>query len=169
MLTPHQRVRRGTLTGIALALCAAACASGGASAGGAGGSSAGAASRYTFAPSLDVNLTEMTERPSGLYVRDFTPGAGNPSIRGDFVRVEYTLYLANGTRLESTTQDQPFEFQLGQNQVIAGMEEAVTGMRAGGRRRVVVPPTLGYGMRTRGNIPGGSVLVYDLHVLYVGR
>lgn len=112
----------------------------------------------------------MTERPSGLYVLDVAPGSGNPAILGDFVRLEYTLHLADGSRVDGTPPGgPPFEFQIGERQVISGLEEAVTGMRPGGRRRIVVPPSLGYGMRPRGQIPGGSVLVYDLHVVYVGR
>jgi FKBP-type peptidyl-prolyl cis-trans isomerase len=126
----------------------------------------------TFAPSLDVNLAQMTARPSGLYVRDLEPGTGIPAIAGDFVRVEYTLWLANGTRIEATAPGQPLEIRLGQTgqqAVIPAWEEGLTGMKNGGRRRIISPPQLGYGMRPHGQIPGGSVLVFDLHVVYVGR
>ena len=138
----------------------AACAS-------AGG---GPSPSLTFDPALQVNLAEMTQRPSGLYVKELAAGSGAPAITGDFVRMEYTLSLANGTRIDGVEPGQPpFEFQLGQRQVIAGWEEGVTGIRAGARRRLVIPALLGYGMRPHGNIPSGSVLVVDLHVLRVGR
>jgi len=122
-----------------------------------------------IAAAVGVDVSQLTKRPSGLWVQDLTVGTGNPAQTPDFVKVNYTLWLANGTKVESTEGGSPLEIRLGQHAIIEGWEEGLTGMKPGGHRVIIVPPTLGYGMRTRGKIPGGSTLVFDLAVTYVGR
>lgn len=148
-------------------LCAIVCVAAACASSGSGGVKA---TPLNFAPSLNIDLGAMKESPTGLWTRDLDQGAGRPIANGDVVRVRYTLWLTDGRRMEGIEgDDPPFEFKVGARQVIAGWEEGILGMRAGGRRQLVVPPTLGYGGRRKGDIPGASVLVFDLRVIEIVR
>lgn len=153
-----------------------ACASGGAPGAAAGGAAAAPApsgdviAATRFSPSLDVQLGEMVRRISGLYVIDFDSGTGPPATTGDLLRVRYTLHLPDGTRAGGTGPDEPpFEFRLGNRQVVAGWDEGLVGMRVGGRRRLIIPPSLGYGPRARGEVPRNSIMVVDLRLMQIVR
>jgi FKBP-type peptidyl-prolyl cis-trans isomerase FkpA len=157
-----------TLVAIALVLAPNACG---------GGSSSGATSatpapqpiagdieRTTFAPALGVHLDQMTKRASGMYVQELTPGTGSVATRGRSVVVRYTGWLPNGKQFDSGE----ISVTLGTNKTIAAWEEGLLGMRVGGKRRLVVPPNLGYGARGAGDdIPPNSVLVFDMEVTSV--
>lgn len=156
-----------------LALAACAAGSSGAPSAGTGTSTPARASSVTpltFDPSLDVDLSTMTRKPSGLYLKDFTVGTGASAQQGDLVRVRYTVHLTNGKRIEGSDPDAPpYEFRIGAHQVIAGWDEGITGMRAGGRRQLVIPPSLGYGARRQGEIPASSVMVVNLQLVQIVR
>jgi len=125
---------------------------------------AGDIERTTFAPALGVNLAAMTKRASGMYVQDLTPGTGSVATRGRSVVVHYTGWLPNGKQFDSGE----ISVTLGSNKTIAAWEEGLLGMRVGGKRRLVVPPNLGYGARGAGDdIPPNSVLVFDMEVTSV--
>jgi FKBP-type peptidyl-prolyl cis-trans isomerase len=148
---------------IAVALAACATSSGG------GAGSSDAVATYPFAPVLGVELSAMTRSVSGLYTRDLTPGNGVRVTTGDLVRVRYTVHLADGTFIAGTNPgDAPLEFRLGRRQVIAGWDEGVMGMRMGGTRQLVVPPSLAYGGRANGNIPPNSILVFTIELVSLG-
>jgi FKBP-type peptidyl-prolyl cis-trans isomerase len=121
-----------------------------------------------FAPSLGVDLSKMTVTPSGLYYEDTKVGDGATAERGQQVSVHYTGWLPNGVKFDSSRdRGKPFVFQLGAGRVIAGWDEGVAGMKVGGTRKLVIPPTLGYGSRAIGPIPPNSVLVFDVELLGV--
>ena len=122
-----------------------------------------------FAPELGVDLDAMTQTASGLQYQDLTVGDGAIAQAGDSVSVHYTGWLTDGTKFDSSVdRGTPFEFHLGQGQVIAGWDEGVAGMRVGGKRKLVIPPELGYGDGgTGGVIPGGATLVFDVELLEV--
>ena len=109
----------------------------------------------TYASALGVDIASMTKTASGLYYKDKTLGSGVPAQSGDSVRVHYTLWLTNGTKVESSKDagNSPLEFLTGANppRVIPGFEEGVIGMQPGGVRQLVVPPGLAWG--TQGNPP----------------
>jgi hypothetical protein len=90
----------------------------------------------TYATSLGVNIASMTKTSSGLYYKDKTVGSGEAAASGDSVRVHYTLWLTNGTKVQSSKDGTgvPFEFLTGQTplHVIAGFEEGVIGMQPAG-------------------------------------
>jgi len=152
---------RFSLSTAAFVLALTSCAS-------AGGGAPSLIETTTFAATLDVDLSQTKVTPSGLYVREYSVGEGPAASFADLVRVRYTVSLADGTRIDGTgPDDPPFEFRLGQRQVIAAWEEGVTGMRAGGRRQLIIPPKLGYGPRRFGTIPPNSVMVVSLHVVSV--
>jgi FKBP-type peptidyl-prolyl cis-trans isomerase FkpA len=121
----------------------------------------------TYAPTLGVNIAQMTRTASGLYFQDVVTGTGAVADSGKTVRVYYTGWLTSGEQFDSNRNKTPFEFVLGLNTVIKGWEEGLKGMRVSGRRRLVVPPGLGYGGTTSGLIPAGSVLVSEVELVSV--
>lgn len=122
-----------------------------------------------FAPELDVSLGEMTESPTGLFVRDVQVGTGETAEPGDTVIVHYTGWLPTGQQFDSSRdRGEPFSFPLGAGRVIPGWDEGVAGMKEGGRRKLVIPPRLGYGSEGAGDlIPAGATLVFDVELLEV--
>jgi peptidylprolyl isomerase len=119
----------------------------------------------TFAPSLGIDLSAAgwTKNAAGLYTRTLSSpaGAAPTAANGQRVTVRYTGWLANGTQFESST----YAFALGRGEVIAGWDQGIAGMRVGERRRLLIPPALGYGARGSGPIPGNAVLVFDVELL----
>jgi FKBP-type peptidyl-prolyl cis-trans isomerase FkpA len=111
----------------------------------------------------------MTRTPSGLRYQDVAQGTGTQATAGKTVSVHYTGWLTNGEKFDSSRdRNQPFSFTLGAGQVIAGWDEGVAGMKVGGRRKLVIPPDLGYG--TAGappDIPPGATLVFDVELIDV--
>ncbi len=107
--------------------------------------------------------------PSGLHITDYGGGNGPAAKAGDHVAVHYTGTLENGRKFDSSRdRGQPFEFGLGQGQVIAGWDEGVAGMRVGDRRRLIIPSELGYGSRGAGGvIPPDATLIFDVELLAI--
>lgn len=121
-----------------------------------------------FAESLGIDLEGMQLSSSGLYVEDLVEGRGLAARAGHVVVVHYTGWLPNGEQFDSTRENgEARSFQLGaRRDVIAGWEEGVSGMRIGGKRRLVVPPQLGYGARgVPGAIPPNATLIYEFELL----
>ena len=112
-----------------------------------------------FATSLEVDLAASTKTASGLYYRDLTVGTGalNPTDTAKTVTVGYTGSLRNGVQFDAGTIG---PFRTGTGAVIAGFDEGLKGMRAGGRRQLIIPPSLGYGARATNTIPANSILVF---------
>lgn len=104
----------------------------------------------------------------GLRVEDLVVGQGEEAREGDRVVVHYDGTLTDGTTFDSSRKrGTPFEVVLGKGHLIPGFERGVLGMRAGGRRRVVIPPELGYGTQRTGTIPPGSVLVFEIELVEI--
>jgi FKBP-type peptidyl-prolyl cis-trans isomerase FkpA len=129
----------------------------------------GAPETLTYAPSLNVDIDMMAHTESGLYWKDLTVGTGAEAVRGSVAVVDYSGWLANGNLFDSSKNaGRPYSFTVGQGRVIAGWDEGVAGMRAGGRRLLVIPPQLGYGSRGSGAmIPGNATLVCEVELLEV--
>jgi FKBP-type peptidyl-prolyl cis-trans isomerase len=123
----------------------------------------------TYAPPLEVDLTTFERTDSGLHVKDVQVGTGEEANPGESVVVHYTGWLPDGTKFDSSRdRNAPFEFALGAGAVIAGWDEGVAGMKVGGRRKLVIPPTLGYGAQGAGDvIPPNATLVFDVELLEV--
>lgn len=120
----------------------------------------------TFAPALGVDLSNMMQTASGLYFEDETVGTGATAQALKPVTVHYTGWLPNGTKFDSSVdRGQPFAFTPGVGMVISGWDEGVVGMKVGGTRKLVIPPSLGYGSRGIGPIPPNSVLVFTVQLL----
>ena len=114
--------------------------------------------------------SEETTMPSGLKYVDIKVGDGAIAEDGMTATVHYTGWLTNGTKFDSSLdRGQPFDFKLGAGQVIRGWDEGVKGMRVGGKRKLTIPPDLGYGERGTGGgaIPPNATLVFDVELLGV--
>jgi FKBP-type peptidyl-prolyl cis-trans isomerase len=113
---------------------------------------------------------EGTKAPSGLVYWDIRIGNGETAKEGSHVRVHYTGWLTNGKKFDSSVDaGKPFDFTLGNGEVIKGWEEGVTGMRVGGKRQLRIPPELGYGKdgTPDGTIPANATLIFDVQLLGV--
>ncbi len=153
--------RRTRLAAAVISIAFTACASGGAAV-----PPPRSVEATSFAASLDVDLSKMTKTASGLYYRDIEVGTGM-LVKGRMdVRVHYTGWLTNGVKFDSNTgDDQPLVVPIGRGQAIKGWDEGIQGMRAGGRRQLVIPSELGYGSSHSGTIPPDAVLVFDIRVV----
>jgi len=107
--------------------------------------------------------------PSGLKYTDLVAGTGAQAKAGQTVIVHYTGWLTNGQKFDSSKdRNQPFSFTLGKQQVIAGWDEGLSTMKVGGKRRLTIPPDLGYGARGAGNvIPPNATLIFEVELLDV--
>jgi peptidylprolyl isomerase len=107
--------------------------------------------------------------PSGLQYIDTAEGAGETPKTGQRVTVHYTGTLENGVKFDSSLdRDEPFTFTIGLGQVIEGWDEGVATMKKGGKRRLVIPASLGYGARGVGGvIPPNATLIFDVELLHI--
>ena len=113
---------------------------------------------------------EVVATKSGLMYVDIEEGTGESPLPGQTVQVHYTLWIeASGMMIDTSfKRGLPFEFTLGSGEVVAGFDEGISTMRDGGRRRLIVPPKLGYGRDDDyGDIPINSTLIFDVELLEV--
>ena len=110
---------------------------------------------------------QFVTNPSGLKYLDLQTGAGATAQAGQQAKVHYTGWLTTGEKFDSSVdRREPFEFKLGAGQVIKGWDEGVAGMKVGGKRKLVIPPALGYGARGAGGvIPPNAELVFEVELL----
>ena len=103
----------------------------------------------------------------GLQIEDQVVGDGEEAKAGHSVSVHYTGWLTNGTKFDSSVdRGRPFSFPLGGGRVIRGWDEGVAGMRVGGKRKLTIPPEMGYGSRGAGGlIPPNATLVFEVELL----
>jgi FKBP-type peptidyl-prolyl cis-trans isomerase len=111
------------------------------------------------------NNSKTTE--SGLTIIDLVLGEGDEAKSGQTVTVNYTGTLENGEQFDTSYGRAPFPFPLGGGRVIKGWDEGVSGMKVGGKRKLIIPPELGYGSRNMGPIPANSTLIFEVELLKV--
>ncbi len=119
-------------------------------------------------PKPDVQIPDGTP-PSELLIEELVEGEGDSAAAGQEVSVHYVgVAWSNGQQFDASwDRNESFEFRLGAGQVIEGWDKGVAGMRPGGRRRLTIPPELGYGTRGAGGvIKGGETLVFVVDLIY---
>ncbi len=127
-------------------------------------------SKKVSEPADDFKPTEAPPEPKGpekLEIHDDVVGTGREAKAGDKVKVHYTGTLMNGTKFDSSRdRNEPFEFTLGQGQVIKGWDEGVSGMKVGGKRKLVIPWKMAYGEAGHPpDIPAKAPLKFDVELL----
>ncbi len=121
----------------------------------------------SFAPSPGKPLPPP---PTQLETEDLSPGHGREAKTGDTVYVQYTGTLMDGTKFDSSYDHgaDPFKFTLGKGEVIKGWDQGVVGMKVGGKRRLRIPPDLGYGDNgSPPTIPPNAGLVFEVELVSV--
>jgi len=104
----------------------------------------------------------------GLKIEDLVVGVGISPQPGQQVTVHYTGTLEDGTKFDSSRdRGEPFTFRIGVGKVIKGWDEGVMTMKVGGKRKLIIPPQLGYGSRATGPIPANSTLIFEIELLEV--
>lgn len=104
--------------------------------------------------------------PSGLQYIDVKVGEGEAAKAGQTAEVHYTGWLVSGIKFDSSLdRGQPFSFPMGAGRVIKGWDQGVVGMKPGGVRKLIVPPSLGYGGQAMGPIPPDSTLIFEVQLL----
>jgi len=105
---------------------------------------------------------------SGLKYVDEVVGTGASPAAGKTVTVHYTGRLQDGTIFDSSVErNQPADFLIGVGKVIKGWDEGLMSMKVGGKRKLIIPPELGYGSKRVGNIPPNSTLIFEIELLGV--
>ena len=104
---------------------------------------------------------------NGLVIEDIKIGDGQEVEKFNIVTVNYTGLLENGTKFDSSLNPgrTPFRFTVGAGQVIKGWDDGLMGMKVGGKRKLTIPPELGYGSRDNGPIPANSTLIFEIDLL----
>jgi len=126
----------------------------------------------TPTPASTPETGKIIELEGGLKTQDLVVGSGAEAINGKKISVNYVGTLADGKKFDSSyDRGTPFQFVLGAGQVIQGWELGVAGMKVGGKRKLIIPPALGYGDRNIGNglIPPNSTLIFEVELLGVSN
>ena len=104
-----------------------------------------------------------------LIIEDIIVGQGAEAVKYSIVTVNYTGWLEDGTKFDSSLNPgrEPLRFTLGAGQMIQGFDQGIVGMKVGGKRKLTIPPNLGYGSQDKGIIPPNSTLIFELDLLIV--
>lgn len=124
-------------------------------------------SAHSYAPQLGIQLSQMKRTKDGLYYEDVRTGTGEAAKDGSLVAFHYTEYRPDGKRFESSHPGPALQVRLGSGELIRGMREGLEGMKAGGLRKIVVPPQLAYYHRAVHGLPADATLIFVLEMLRV--
>lgn len=131
---------------------------------------AGAANAATPAPIAPHTAKgHFMTTPSGLEYEDEVVGTGAQPVKGQLVSVHYVGTLQDGTKFDSSRdRHEPFDFHVGEGEVIKGWDEGVISMHVGGRRKLIIPAALAYGSRGAGGvIPPNATILFDVELLAI--
>lgn len=122
----------------------------------------------SFLPAQKPAPTKImdTTKVKDLKIEEIKVGSGREVKSGDTVVINYLGTLTDGTKFDSSyDRGQPFETQIGTGQVIKGWDLGVVGMKVGGKRKLTIPPSLGYGQQAVGPIPANSTLIFEVELM----
>jgi peptidylprolyl isomerase len=124
-------------------------------------------------PAPTATPNDMQKLPNGLEYKDLVIGSGAPAKFGRKVRLHYVGRTTDGLKFDSSDGKPAMEIVLGKGEVIKGWELGIGGgnglepMRVGGKRKLIIPPALGYGDKPIGTIPPNSTLVFEIELFGV--
>ena len=118
---------------------------------------------------LFVGCSKENNMSGELVIEDLVVGEGAEVKQYDIVNVNYTGTLTNGNVFDSSLNRgrSPFRFTVGAGQVIKGWDDGLIGMKVGGKRKLTIPPSMGYGNRNMGAIPANSTLIFEIDLLSI--
>lgn len=125
------------------------------------------ATQNTNSTTNDKKMDNSTAE--SLKIETLTPGTGDRQVKaGDTVTVNYKGTLTDGKQFDSSyDRNQPFTTQIGVGRVIKGWDEGILGMKVGEKRKLTIPPALGYGEQGTGSIPGGATLIFEVELISI--
>ena len=122
----------------------------------------------TTTTTTTTTTTKTDAKVTELKIEDVKVGSGKEATSGKRVTVNYTGTLTDGKQFDSSIGRKPFDFVLGNGDVIKGWDQGVAGMKVGGKRKLTIPASLGYGERGAGDvIPPNATLLFDVELLKV--
>jgi FKBP-type peptidyl-prolyl cis-trans isomerase len=120
-----------------------------------------------FSACESITLEDPAQYPN-LKITDIKIGNGAQPTFGSIVTVHYVGTLTNGQKFDSSRdRNQPFSFRIGTSEVIKGWDVGLSTMKVGGKRKLEIPPEMGYGARSVGSIPANSTLIFEVELLNV--
>lgn len=122
---------------------------------------------FAVQEALTTSDTNSVTGTGSLVVQDVVVGSGVEAQPGDMLTVSYTGKLEDGSVFDTSVGKPSFKFILGNGDVIAGWDQGLQGMKAGGRRTLIIPPSLGYGAAGFGPIPPNATLTFDVELISV--
>ena len=129
---------------------------------------AGVAQEKNQEQSIKAREKKMQEALEKLKIEVLKAGEGEEAKNDDFVTANYIGMLEDGTKFDSSyDRGQPFSFYLGAGQVIKGWDLGILGMKVGEKRRLTIPPELGYGETGAGSIPPNATLIFEVEMLKI--
>lgn len=116
---------------------------------------------------VDTGEDVVEQYPDELQIEDLRPGSGESVVLGNTLTVHYRGMLTSGHVFDSSLTREPIRFRVGARKVIKGWEQGLLGMKVGGKRKLIIPPRLGYGDKVVPGIPPGSWLIFEVELLEV--
>ena len=113
----------------------------------------------------DTGEDVVEQYPDELQIEDLRPGTGETALVGSTLTVHYRGTLTSGQTFDSSLTREPIRFRLGSRKVIKGWDQGLVGMKVGGKRKLIIPPRLGYGDKVIPGIPPGSWLIFEVELL----
>jgi FKBP-type peptidyl-prolyl cis-trans isomerase len=111
---------------------------------------------------------EPSPGPTELKIEEIKMGSGKEAVKGKTVKANYFGILPNGTKFDNfNNPDKPFRFLVGGGQVIQGLDQGIVGMKVGGKRRLIIPASMGYGKAGQGIVPPNSSFTYEVELVEV--
>ncbi len=119
-------------------------------------------------PAENATLSPVSENAEELKIEDLKVGSGAQAVGGKKITVNYKGTLADGKQFDSSyDRGEPLTFTLGAGEVIEGWDKGFEGMKVGGKRKLAIPPKMGYGAQAVGAIPANSTLIFEVELLKV--